>query len=423
MMHFFTRTRDIIKSSYIWNSCAGLLNASQSVILLVVISRTNSINDAGIFSIAYAIASLALMLGTFNMRSFQATDIKRKYNFGDYLSSRVCSCCLMFLFCLGYCIYGVLCLGYSRNKTIVIMIVCLWKMVEALEDVFHGNIQQNDRLDIAAKAMAFRIALGLVAFIISLVLTNNLMVSATVCLCVSIVILVVVTFSLEREFNPISFGFQIKKIQNIFVSTLPLCAGGFLTMYIGNAPKYAIDACLNEEAQACFNYIFMPVFFTGLLASFIFNPILTDMAEAKSENDYAAFMSYVKKIIVIISVISMLIIIVGTLIGIPILSYLFNINLSSLRFELLVLLVGGSFYAIVSFFTVVMTIIRKQNRLLIGFVISAIVARCFSTFFVSRYYLFGAALVYSAVMACLAIIFVVIVVVEIKKAFMVGREE
>ena len=29
----------------------------------------------------------------------------------------------------------------------------------------------------------------------------------------------------------------------------------YLVIYIGNAPKYAIDAVLTSQEQACFNYI------------------------------------------------------------------------------------------------------------------------------------------------------------------------
>ena len=58
----------------------------------------------------------------------------------------------------------------------------------------------------------------------------------------------------------------------------PLFAGAFLSFYIGNAPKYAIDAMLTDELQACYGFIAMPVFVVGLLNNFIFNPILFRMS-------------------------------------------------------------------------------------------------------------------------------------------------
>lgn len=41
----------------------------------------------------------------------------------------------------------------------------------------------------------------------------------------------------------------------------------YLVICIGNAPKYAIDKVMSSEAQACFTYIFMPVFVISLFES------------------------------------------------------------------------------------------------------------------------------------------------------------
>ena len=78
---FFENSNNIIKASYFWNTLAGLLNAGQSVVILMVISRINGLEDAGIFSIANAIASLMLTVGNFGMRNYQVTDINEKYSF------------------------------------------------------------------------------------------------------------------------------------------------------------------------------------------------------------------------------------------------------------------------------------------------------------------------------------------------------
>ena len=42
------------------------------------------------------------------------------------------------------------------------------------------------------------------------------------------------------------------------LATLPIFVMEFLSLYIGNAPKYAIDSVLTEEIQAIFGIIIMP---------------------------------------------------------------------------------------------------------------------------------------------------------------------
>ena len=43
---------DNIKAGFIWNSIAGIINAAEAVIILMVVTRINGIEMAGIVTIA-----------------------------------------------------------------------------------------------------------------------------------------------------------------------------------------------------------------------------------------------------------------------------------------------------------------------------------------------------------------------------------
>ena len=79
-------------------------------------------------------------------------------------------------------------------------------------------------------------------------------------------------------------AFSGEKTKMLMIEGFPIFVSLFLNVYIGNAPKYAIDACLTEEIQAYYNFIFMPVFAIGMFANFIFNPILVKLAHRWDEN-------------------------------------------------------------------------------------------------------------------------------------------
>lgn len=76
----------IERAAYVWNTAAGLLNAFQSVIMLIVLSHVCDPVQAGIFTIAYANANLFLNLGKYGVRNFQVSDVDEKYDFRAYLS-------------------------------------------------------------------------------------------------------------------------------------------------------------------------------------------------------------------------------------------------------------------------------------------------------------------------------------------------
>ena len=82
----FEKTNNIERSSYIWNTIAGLIVSIQSAIMLIVITRTNGLEDAGVFSIAFAISSLMpcnpLRITPTRNRSWQQNLFRATYQIG-----------------------------------------------------------------------------------------------------------------------------------------------------------------------------------------------------------------------------------------------------------------------------------------------------------------------------------------------------
>ena len=107
---------------------------------------------------------------------------------------------------------------------------------------------------------------------------------------------------------------------------------------------------------------------------------------------------------------------VAATIGIPILSVVFGVDLSDLKAELCVVMIGGGFLGYVTFFTTVITIIREQNLLLFGYGTAAICAMIMSKYFVLNFGLLGAAGLYAVLMGLLAFMFLGIMIVKIRKA-------
>ncbi|TYL24973.1 lipopolysaccharide biosynthesis protein, partial [Streptococcus pyogenes] len=86
---------------FFWNIFGSLSSAVVSVILLVVVTRVLSSESADLYSFAYAIANLLVIVASFQVRDFQATDIQEKYSFDAYLVTRILSNILMVLILIG----------------------------------------------------------------------------------------------------------------------------------------------------------------------------------------------------------------------------------------------------------------------------------------------------------------------------------
>ena len=411
----FLNTKDVEKSAYAWNTTSGLMFAMQSAVMLIVITRTNGLEDAGVFSIAYAIGSLMSFIGEYGVRKYQVSDIKEKVSFTDYHSHRVFTCVIMLLVFVVYVGAGYLRGQYSPSKFWVIIFVCLLKLVEAYADVYYSRYQQLRRLDVAAKTNTFRIGLAMLACMISLAITHDLLISVIIWFIVALITMVLSSMLVASEFGGIHFRINKEALITLTKECFPLFVGSFLLLYVGNAPKYAIDAVLDDTAQACYNFIFMPVFVIGLLANFVFNPILVKLAYKWDRGEIKVFTKVVVRQIGVIAAITLLAISVALTIGCPVLGWLYNVDLHEYRTHLTILMVGGGMLALANFFTVVVTVVRGQKHLMVGYVAIALVAKILSHHFVSLYGIMGAVELYTGLMTLLALVFAFVLVLCVKK--------
>lgn len=147
-----------------------------------------------------------------------------------------------------------------------------------MEDVFHGRLQQKERLDIGAKAMTIRLLGYILTFIAVYIMGKNLILASLMAFCVSLLLCLILNFVAVKNFESTVTDLKLRNIKDMFIECFPLFLAAYLVIYIGNAPKYAIDAVLTSQEQACFNYIFMPVFVIGLLSRFIYQPLIGKMA-------------------------------------------------------------------------------------------------------------------------------------------------
>lgn len=207
----------------------------------------------------------------------------------------------------------------------------------------------------------------------------------------------------------------MKRVMQLMWLCLPLFLGAFLAFYIGNAPKYSIDAILSDELQACYGFISMPVFVIGLLNNFIFNPLIYRMSCLWNENKIGSFIKRTLIQTIIVCIITAVCVGAAYICGIPILSWLYNTDLSAYKNELLVMLLGGGFLGLSGLLNIIITIMRRQPALLIGYVVTAALALAFSNTVVRRYGVMGAAAFYTVIMLVLCVIFAVIFIIGIVK--------
>ncbi|TCS80706.1 O-antigen/teichoic acid export membrane protein [Muricomes intestini] len=400
------------KKMFIWNMFGSLCNAFSSMLLLIVVNRATTPYNGGIFSLGFATAQMMTTLGTLEVRNYQATDVKEEFSFNDYYSFRISTCAFM-LFCS---ICYVFANGYTAEKMIITILLCLYKMVEAFSDVFEGLYQQKNRIDLSGKAAVYRIVIATSIFVVVIVLTKNLVLSTLIMFISALTVAAVYNkYTTEKNWFKFKMTFEPSKWKGLGIQCIPLAIGAFLALYVGNAPKYAVDAYLGPETQNVFSIIFMPAFVINLFSLFVFRPMLTSMAISWNEKKIYSFLKILGKALVWALVVLALGLGAAYLLGIPILSVIYGIDLTPYKLHLMLIMLGGGANAIVTILRFTLTVVRKQLMSMWGYVIAFVVTIIFCPMLVKKYSLMGACYSYIVSMTIMGLVFLIILATTIMR--------
>lgn len=420
---WLTTAKNPQKSAYIWNTVSAMENSFQTMLLLLVITRLHNLEDAAIFSIAYAVGNLWIALGKYGIRHFQVTDVNEKYSFEEYLRMRYFSSMFMLAACVIYVAVGFT-KGYSWYKALCVFLACLIKLVDAFEDVLHGRLQQREKLYIAGKVLSLRLFLYIVLFTLLYILSRNLLLTLAVSFLATVALAFYLNGLARKELGRRKDArLDLKKVWGLMKECLPLCASFFLMTYLFNAPKYLIDGLVSDEVQSCFNVVFMPVFVVSLLATFIFQPMLHKAAVQWEKKEYKSFDAIVYRQTGVIILLTVVVDAGGWLLGIPVLGWVFDVQLASYRVLLVLLITAGGMSAYVNFMHMILTTIRKQQVLLVSYIVTAILMLLLCGFFMRSYGLMAMSVMFLLLLLALsAALFIAYILVSRRKKAEVKRE-
>lgn len=397
------------KRIFIWNTLASIISSSLSAVLLLIINRTYGGEAGGIFSIAFASATILNAIGDHNVRIYQVTDIKKKYSFRIYLYARYILTLMMIISSIVFIFVN----GYDNTKALILISIIIYRCVDDISDVYQGELQINNRLEIASKSVIYRNVLSILLFSAITLLTYNFLFSMIALAITNLAIFYIYDVNLcgvKKDSN--KFGrTELNITLTLLKNCMPLMISTFLNLYIINAPKYAIDTYLDYQLQNVFSIIYLPTFSINLFCLFIFKPILNRLASYWDYRDLHAFKKIVAIMTFIIISMTVFILIMCNIIGIQVLSFIYGILLEEYHIELLILILSGGFMALSIMLFNILTTMRSHGYLIIAYGITALTALLVSDICVKTYSLLGASfssLIISVVLFCSLLIFLLL---------------
>lgn len=401
-----------IKKDYTWNTIGVFMQNLISPLLLIVVTRLNGVDDAGLFSFAISIALIFWAFSIWGGRTYQVSDTKKEFSAQSYVLVRIILSATVFIAALVFCYIN----NYDLIKTSIIAVLVIYKTIESIADAIYGILQVNGRLYVAGKSLLYKSLLGIAFFFVIDQLTHNILISSIGLVVANTLVLAVYDIPKARRFESIwaIFSRQGKytmQALEIIRRCAPIASVIFMSMFSLLIPRYFVDI-YHQDQIGYFGILAMPITALGLLITFIIQPNVVSLSTIFSKQNYKEFESIVRKIFLVTSLLSILILPVVYLVGTDVLTIVFGVDFSLYQLALFVFVLGAIANAFVTIYINLLTIMRHFKIQFYTLVITNILLVVACLFVVPTYSLLGSVLLYLSV----NILQVVFLVVAYKKA-------
>lgn len=408
-----------LKKNFIWNIIGTTFNAFNSLFFMIIATRINGLNDAGIFTIAFSTACMFYVVAMYAGRIYQVTETNKSISNKEFIINRIITCILMLILTIGF----VLIKGYNLYKILIFILLGLYKCIEAFSDSLYGILQKEDLLHIVGKSYLIKALSSLIIFIIIDIITKNLVLS-----CIGIVfswVLITSFYDIRKASKYIDFKQKTNTegVKKIFKDGFLVFAITFFSLYIINATKYAIDNYSTENTQAIFGIIIMPATVISLLAQFLLHPYLTKILNLYENKKFKELKKLMYKIIICIILLGTISAIVAYLFGVPVLEYIYKIQLGDYKILLTLIIIGATIYNVGIICSSILTTIRKNLIQFIIYVIVSIFAVIIANILTIKYEITGATIAYLSIMILFSLLYTITTIIVINKNNVENKEK
>ena len=350
-------------SGTLWNILGSTLYGLNSFIMLALVGRLGSVEEAGVFGIAFTTAQLLYIVGLLGVSHLQMTDYGKTYCFSDYKKARVFSSGLM----LVVCGLAIICLGFTGEKARLTVLLCVLMLLNVVGDLYQNLFFQNNRLDLSGAALFYRTLWPLITFALTYMLTGRLIFAVVLQILCN---LATTLYYIWRVAPPFLREEEVRSKDGrtawpLLGDCFPLFIGLLLMNLLINTSKYGIEFLMDDTAQGYYNMLFIPAQVINLCSQFIFKPMLNQYAVLLQAQDRKGVCTILGRQLALVAEFTGVCCVGAGVLGVPALGLIYQKDLSGYALALVWIVMGGGIFATCQLFYYIFVILRKQREILI----------------------------------------------------------
>lgn len=391
-----------LKKNFIWNMIGMTLNSFNSLFFMIIVTRLNNLKISGIFTLAFSVACLMFYFGTYSGRVFQVTDVNKEITDSDYVVHRIITCSIMMIVSFIYCVA----MHYNQYKFAVVMLLCMLKAMEAFADVFYGILHKNDFLYKAGFSLTIKSIISIIVFLVIDLFTRNIIVTLLTVILVWVLILIFYDIPSANKVSKISLKLNNSHLTMLFKTGFFIFLINFFSVYIVNAPKYALDGRVADSLQAIFGIILMPATLVSLAIQYFIQPYLQNLTALYNDSNKKGFNQLIFKLLLLTIGLGIVCVIGAYLLGIPVLSIVYGVDLTLYKKDLIIIIIGAIFYSMSIVFSAGLTTVRYTFVQFITYLITSVMGLMLAGQLIQSFGVHGATYLYFILMLSQFILYV-----------------
>lgn len=347
-----------IKQNVIWNGIGSLFyQGSLWLVTVLVVILSSSYENSGILAYAMTVGNIFGTLATYNMRTFQVSDVANRFSAHNYVAFRF----ITITSALAVCIVYAVVVTWSLNLVVTIVLFLLFKSDESFSIVLYAVDQKAYRMDYIGVSQIIRGTFVLLAFSAGLVFADSLNVSIVSMFVLCLGVTLIYDIPHASRLDAIKPRIEASQVKELFVTCLPaVLSVVFCGMVVAVSRQY-FGNVYGNEALGIYAAVATPSVIVQLCAQYLYSPILGPIAEQWTNGTREGLHSLLVKLLAMMLLIIAAIVVALSFCGDFLLTAAFGQSISEYTYLFPPVLVGTGLIAFAWFFSDLLIVFREMK--------------------------------------------------------------
>ncbi len=354
-------TPETIRKNMLWNILGSVSFIGAQWLMTILIVHLAGYSEAGYLSLGLSLTNIFTNIAYFCIRNFQVSDTG-KYSQSIYVTHRLAASVMAFLL---YALF-VIVNGYPAYVFVFLLLFMLYRLNEAVVDVFHGIDQRAWRLDIAGRSFLARGVLTLAAFLIVEAVTKNLVITTLAMLAAAYGVVFLYDIPRTRKNEEFHIRWEKTALASLTRECFPLFLYAICLNAVVPIPRYFLEKLEGSEVLGYYASVAIPASLIQLLASYIYTSFTKLFSDYVAENRRKEFLLLFWKLLAAIIGTVVLALAGSALLGEWALVLLFTESIRAYAYLLVPTIFCCGLIALIWFVGTILTILRDMKGLLLG---------------------------------------------------------